>query len=219
VRWCSVALALAVGAVPLVAHGNEPAERVAIQRRKYNLAHEVRLSLGVMPLDPYQKGWSGSVGYTLHLTDFVAWELLQVGGALLTSSSLREKLVNELGVPPEDFAAPRLFVTTGIELTPFYGKQTLLNRNIAHQALLFGLHAGVFFGDRGNLGDTFADPRPVVGAGLGYRFFLGELTSVRADVRYFLAFRRAVRPGESFELDDALMLNLSFSLNLWRDDA
>lgn len=197
----------------------EPDDRVAIQRRKFLMAHELRLSLGSMPLDAFQKGWTASLSYTMHLNEYVAWEVAHATVALLSSTNLRDTLIATFAVPPEDFAAPRFMLTSGLELTPFYGKQAFLNDEITHQGLFMGAYGGVMFGDRESFGDTLGDLRPAAGLGIGYRMFLSKLVSVRFDARGFGALRRAVRTNEQVELEAVLFLSLSGSLNLWRDDA
>jgi len=214
-----LALAASLGAAGPVLAQDEAPERVAIQERKYRLFHEVRAGLGAMPLDAYQKGWSFSLSYTYHFNDFVSWEVAQITAAALTSTNLRDSLIDQFSVPPEDFSAPRLMITSGLEVAPLYGKQALMNDQILHHALLGGLHAGLVFGDRGTFGDTLTDLRPAVGLGLGYRLHATKLISVRFDVRDFITFRRAIRANESFEVENVLLLNLSVGFNLWRDDA
>ncbi|MEM7677134.1 MAG: outer membrane beta-barrel domain-containing protein [Myxococcota bacterium] len=221
-RW--IPLAFVAGGVLfapdiMAAPNDGPSNREAIQRRKYDLNHELRLSLGSMPLDAYQKGWSVSLGYTLHLNDYLAWELIQITGALLSSTDLRDELIDFFAVPEEDFAAPRLMVTTGIELAPFYGKQTVLNDRISHQQLLVGAYAGFAFGDRGDIGATLEDFRPLVGAGIGYRVFVSQSLSLRIDARDFVAFRRAIRNNESFKVENILLLTLSASFGFGGDGA
>lgn len=215
-----VAALVATIALPLVARAQEGDEddRVAIQRRKYQMAHELRLSIGTMPVDPFQKGWSGSLSYSVHFGDF-AWEVFQVTGAYLTSTDLRDDLIDTFAIPPEDFAAPRFMATTGFEITPFYGKQAVFNDTVVHQAFLIGLYGGVVFGDRETLPKTFEDLRPIAGLGLGWRIFTSKATSLRIDARDFASFRRAIRQTEKFEVENVLLITLSISFNIWRDDA
>lgn len=215
-----VATLVATIALPFIARAEEGDEedRVAIQRRKYQMAHELRLSVGTMPVDPFQKGWSGSLSYAVHFGD-IAWEVFQVTGAYLTSTDLRDDLIDTFAIPPEDFAAPRFMATTGLEVTPFYGKQAVFNDAVVHQSFLVGLYGGVVFGDRETLGKTFADVRPVAGLGLGWRIFATKTTSVRLDARDFVSFRRAIRQNEKFDVENVLLVTLSISFNMGRDDA
>jgi hypothetical protein len=213
----SIAL-LAMPGLARAADDEGDGERAAIQRLKYKMAHELRLSLGAMPVDPFQKGWSGSLSYTVHF-DYVAWEVFQVTGALLTSTDLRNELIDTFAIPPEDFAAPRFAATTGLEVTPFYGKQALVNDLILHQSFIVGIHGGAVFGDRESITKTLTDARPAIGAGLGWRFFLDKTFSLRIDARDFAAFRRAVRQNEKFDVENVLLVTLSISINMGRDDA
>ncbi len=194
-------------------------ERVAIQERKFQLFHEVRGGVGAMPLDAFQKGWTFSLSYTYHFNNYLSWEVAQFTGAYLTSTNLRDSLIDQFAVPPEDFSAPRLMATTGLEFSPFYGKQAILNDSILHHALLGGIYTGLVFGDRGTFGDTLTDLRPAVGLGLGYRLYNTKLLSMRLDVRNFVTFRRPIRDNESFEAENVLIMSLSLGFNLWRDDA
>ena len=194
------------------------APRVAIQRPKYQMAHELRLALGVMPLDAFQKGYTGSLSYTLHF-GYVAWEVFQVTAAHLTSTDLRDELIDTFAIPEDDFNAPRFMATTGIEIAPIYGKQAFLNDDVFHQGVLLGVHAGVIFGDRGKLSETLSDLRPAVGAGIGYRLFLSKTVSARIDFRDFISFRRAIQANDRAEVENVLLITGSISMNLWRDDA
>src|SRR5687768_15470856 len=104
-KLVAIAVLAATSLLPLSATAEEP-ERQAIQRKKYVMAHELRLSLGAMPVDPFEKGWSASLAYTVHF-DYVAWEIFQLTGALLTSTDLKNDLIDTFAIPPEDFRAPR----------------------------------------------------------------------------------------------------------------
>ncbi|MBK8009891.1 MAG: outer membrane beta-barrel domain-containing protein [Deltaproteobacteria bacterium] len=193
--------------------------RVAIQERRYNMAHEFSFSFGSMPLDPFQKGWTGGFSYTLHLSDYVAWEMLNAKVALLSSTDLRDELIDTFAVSEDDFAAPKFMVTTGVEFSPIYGKMAFLNDTSIHQAAFVGAHAGLVFGDRYSISETLKDFRPAAGIGVGYRIMFSKLTSLRIDFRDFLAFRRAIRSNESVQIENILLITGAISFNLWRDDA
>ena len=59
-------------------------------------------------------------------------------GALLTSTDLKNELIDTFAIPPDNFAGPRLALTTGLEVAPFYGKQAVFNGTIVHQGWLSG---------------------------------------------------------------------------------
>lgn len=190
---------------------------VAVQKRKFQMGNELRLAVGVLPVDPYQKGYSASLSFTRHLNDYWAWEIFQVTGILLDSTGLREELIDVFARDPDEFAAPRFMATTGLELTPLYGKWAFLNKGSVHNSLIIGGYAGVIFGDRGEITETLADPRPSVGPGLGYRIFFSRAWSARVDWRTFASFRPAVVDSEEFSVDLVMLVTLSMSLNFGVD--
>src|SRR5688572_25941600 len=120
----------------------------AIQKRKHSLGHEFTLSVGSMPVDPFEKGWTAGLSYTVHFSQPWSWELVNATAALLVPTALRDNLIGNFGRRPEEFAAPRAMLTTGIAVTPLYGKLAFLDGMIIHQALFAGVHAGVIFGSR-----------------------------------------------------------------------
>ncbi len=183
------------------------------------MAHEIALTFGAMPLDPFQKSLIANLSYTVHTDSYISWEVFRVTGAYLTSTNLRNELINTFAIPPEDFAAPRFMVTTGLEVTPIYGKLVFLNDAVVHQSLFAGIYGGVIFGDRQSFSSTLQDLRPAGGLGLGYRVFLTKTLSLRLDVRDFLSFNRAIRANEKFEEQNVLSITAGFSFNFWRDDA
>jgi hypothetical protein len=217
-KLAAIAALAATSVFPLFAFAEEKEDRVAIQRKKYVMAHELRLSLGALPVDPFEKGWSASLAYTIHF-DYVAWELFQLTGALLTSTDLKNDLIDTFAIPPEDFRAPRFAATTGLEIAPFYGKQALFNDTIVHQNLLLGVYGGVAFRDPAEIAESANALRPVAGAGIGWRFFVDDVVSIRIDVRDFAEFRGPLRANEKFDVHNLLLLTLSASFNLGRDDA
>jgi outer membrane beta-barrel protein len=205
--------------------GRDTAPRIAIQRQKFKMAHEIGLSFGIMPLDAFQKSLTANLSYTIHTDSYISWEVFRVTGATLTSTNLRNELINTFAISPEDFAAPRFMATTGLEVTPIYGKLVLLNDIVVHQAFFAGAYGGVIFGDRhnrdgsSNLSKSFSDSRPAGGLGLGYRLFLSKSWSFRIDARDFISFKRAIQQNERFESENVLSITAGFSLNFWRDDA
>src|SRR5262245_36872704 len=183
------------------------------------MAHELSLSVGSLPLDAFQRGWGLGLAYTIHFDSGVSWEVVHVLGAALTSTDLRDELIDTFAIPPSDFNAPRFMATSGVELSPIYGKQVFLNDTVVHQAVFVGMHAGVIFGDRGELAETLKDLRPALGIGVGYRVFLTKTFSVRVDARAFWSWRRAIKEHDRADFENVLLLSAAISLNFWRDDA
>ncbi|MGF1511738.1 MAG: hypothetical protein ACFB9M_19760 [Myxococcota bacterium] len=229
-RFGFVAAALFLGSTHS-AHAQEQSayDKLAIQKRKYQLANELRFSVGALPADPYRKGFSVTLAYTRHLNDFLAWEIVSVSGAILTRTDLTDELVEVFGAQPtsSEFAAPRFIATTGVEFTPLYGKWSFLNGRQVNHAFSVGGHAGVIFGNRTteeepsldeiDIGRTLTDIRPSVGPALAYRLYFNQNWSARIDTRLFASFRPPFEDGDDFQVDAVLLINLGISYNFGAD--
>lgn len=212
-----LALALTWSATSHAQSDTSAYQGVAVQKRKFQMGNELRLAVGTLPVDPYQKGFSGSLSFTRHLNDYWAWEIFQVTGILLTSTDLRDELIDVFAREPNEFAAPRFMATTGFELTPLYGKWAFLNDSIVHNSLILGAYGGVIWGDRGDISETLTDIRPSFGPGLGYRIFLSRAWSARVDWRTFASVRPEVVDSDDFGVDLVMLITLSMSWNFGVD--
>jgi len=237
---CTVLLAGAASSAQ--AQGLKSYDEVAVQKRKYQLANEIRLSVGALPIDPYRKGFAGSLSYTRHFNQLVAWEVVHASFSLLTRTDLTDELLNSFGANPESnrFAAPRMILTTGVELTPLYGKWALLNDGQIHHAFIVGGYGGVIFGNRVaersfaisgfDVSRTLSDVRPSFGPGIAYRVYLNNAFSFRVDTRLLFSFRPdyGLDPtvvadpdtGEvpsQFGVDSVLLINLGLAWNFGAD--
>ena len=184
-----------------------------IQARKYSLGHELTLSFGSMPIDPFEKGWSAGLSYTVHFGPVWSWEIFNATAAYLVPTALRDDLIEGFGREPDEFAAPRAMITTGVVAAPLYGKVAFLDDTVLHHAFFVGLHAGVVFGSRQTIVDTLTDVRPSAGLGVGYRLFLSESVSMRIDVRDFVSFRRAFAANDPARFEQVLIVTVALALS------
>lgn len=181
-RALVVAVILAVPGIAMaqVEELENPGTVAAIQDRAYRMQHELNLSLGMLPLDAFTKGFYAQVSYTAHFTDSFAW---MVGRGAYSpkpfqvSTGLRDQLQRDFGVKDTnaDFNVVDFFVGSDLMWTPFYGKVSVLNKTVLHGevflllgATLFGFHANIF--------------RPGINFGGGVRLFASKWVSVRLDV-------------------------------------
>lgn len=235
---------LFAGAAPAVSAEASRYDEVAVQKQRYQLANELRLSLTSMPLDPFRKGYAGTLSFTKHFSQRLAVEFFHVSLALLDSTSLSDELINTFAVNPEadEFAAPRIVATAGVEYTPLYGKWALLNRRQVHHAFIVGGYGGVIFGNRVaensltsegfDVSRTLQDIRPSFGPGLAYRVYLSDAFSVRVDSRLLFSIRPdyglapnqssntdedAIDDGGGLDIDSVLLINLGIAWNFGAD--
>ena len=153
----------------------------AVQERAYRMMHEIDVSVGVLPLDPFSKGLFAQGSYTAHFTDFFAWQIARGGYSYTAKTSLRSQLERDFGQLPTAFEEIRFFVGSDVLFKPFYGKLSVVDKWVLHGELFFIVGVTVFNFNVPDdaLGRAF---RPGVNLGLGGRLFLSKVLSLRLDV-------------------------------------
>lgn len=200
---------LLVGLVGLVAasafaqDAEHPDAVSAIQERAYRMQHEVDLSVGVLPLDPFSKGLFAQAGYTAHFTDFFAWEVARGGYSYTVKTELRNQLERDFGTLPTAFDQIQFFLGTDVLFKPFYGKMAVGNRWVVHGEFFLLLGGSVYKYTQAT------DFRPGVTAGLGARVFLNKVLSLRLDVtENFLVSIR------DLNFTNVMSMSLSLGINI-----
>lgn len=183
---------------------------VVIQNRKFNMGHEFTLSAGVLPLDAFYKGLTGTFRYTLHFDDFQAWEIAGGTYSFNLETGLREQLRDNFGVQPDQKGLEQLdgFVETNYVLKPIYGKLSLFNRSLVYSEIFFnlGLAVAVFRGQ-----DFIFLPGPSFGAGI--RFFVWDWLSIRLDLRDYVLFNGVPILDPNGAIENVMSLNAGVSFN------
>jgi len=187
-----------------------------VQKRLYDLDHEISLGWALLPLDAYYKGYGVQIGYTIHFNEIWALELFRIGWSYNLDTKLKNKLIDQIpDVSPSEFPAVVLWENTNLLFKFFYGKQSFLNRTVIHFEL-FATAGGAF---------VFRNPYPLwdgdfhnanyefgVNGGFGARFWLTPRWSLRVDLRdtvVLLTFNRG-----SFPLKNIALVGLTFGVNL-----
>lgn len=154
-----------------------PPPLAAIQKRKFELAHELSLHAGGLPSDPFYKGLTATVGYTWHATHWLAWEVAQVTYSYNLDTNLKKEVRRFRAVADDEFPEIEWIAASHLVLKPFYGKQALFNTDVLH--LEGYLQAGPVAVKRSDLPEM---PAFGVDAGVGVRLWLGHNASIRADL-------------------------------------
>lgn len=179
-----------------------------VQNRKYRLEHEFSVHAGMLPVDAFYKGYILGGSYGWHLNDL--WAIQLQGNYLLNVvTSLREKLENNFGEPPQKFAEIKMYGTAGALFKPFYGKFSFFNDQQVYGELYFsalGVVARMEGGKATEEEPSGKGPRMAFGGapGFGLRGFLNEYFSVRFDFHTMILFSA----GE-IHVPIALTLNLA----------
>lgn len=166
----------------------------AVQNRLYRNEHELDLSVGVLPVDPFTKGVTFGGGYAWHFSDLVAAEA-HFFYLKNISTDLRDKLENNFAIPPSMFARLTMYGTVGGLFKPIYGKLSFLNKALVYGEFYLSLAAVVARMDGGT--KTEEEPqgkglRMAYGGapGFGIRGYLWKYISMRIDFRWMLLYSR-----------------------------
>ncbi|MEM6731012.1 MAG: hypothetical protein AAF658_05625 [Myxococcota bacterium] len=111
------------------------AQDQVIQNRKYDLTNELSVLGGGFFVDPYYKGYTVTLAYTLHLNDFWAWEVVNGTYSFNAITSLQDEVQRVAfaqGQIPPVFPEIQWMVTSRLLLKPLYGKQAVFNTEVIH---------------------------------------------------------------------------------------
>lgn len=215
-RSALVALVIACGlgaAAPAAAQYDDEevgGYAVVIQNRKFQMGHELTLSGGLLPLDAFYKGFTGTFRYTLHFDDFQAWEIAGGTYSLNLETGLKRQLRENFGVQPDSKGLEQLdgIVETNYVLKPIYGKLSLFNRMLIYSEIFFstGLAVAVYRGQ----GFLFL-PGPSFGTGI--RFFVSDWLSIRFDIRDYVLFNSVPLVDPNYSIENSLFLGAGLSFN------
>ncbi len=183
-------LALALVPCSAMAEEEEFKEKSAygpIQKRVYEMGHEISIGWAYLPLDPYYKGYGASLAYTIHFNHLLALELFRVGFSWNVDTELKTKLIDQMpDISPAEFPAVIFFENTNLLFKLLYGKQTFLNRTVLHYELFITAGAAMAFRNPFNFDNLDMDNARFdfgVNAGVGFRFWLSPSWSLRVDIR------------------------------------
>ncbi len=185
-----------------------------IQRRVYDVNHEIGLGFSYLPLDPYYKSYGVALGYTYHFNSFFALELFRVGAFIPIDTSLKTKVIQTVPEAAEKFRSITLFENTNVLFRMLYGKQSFLNRAVLHFELFGTLGGSLLFYTQEALWKKSSSRRLDLGAsfGLGFRFWFNPTWSVRADVQDMISLMDI--SGASIPLDSNILIGLGIAWNL-----
>ena len=163
-----------------------------IQERRFRPQHELSLAVGYLPLGALTKGVTGSIGYTLHLDDHLAWRMAEVGVSSGVKSSIRKDLQNNYGTPDREFEEPVLLVTSELIWQALYGRESLFNRGVVWTGTTVHLGGGGVM----LRSDTQSKLRPAAVIGLGMKLYVDESLALRLEVRDMLVVKELTLPDQ-----------------------
>lgn len=207
--------------------GSIPNEEVVVVQRKYtrkNWRHEFSpISVGGVPFGTVRRTLSAGGSYTLHANDWLGLELFNFTYTKNFFSSFTDDInlgqlnggndCNAGGGRPcvrPDFQKLLYFLTTGVQLTPFYGKVSTFSRWIAYVEPYFTLGLG--------LAKTETDQYLTYYPGVGIRAYFKEWFSMKLEFRDYMYTEKTVNrdqggnPTTAFRNNYSVMVAFSFWL-------
>jgi outer membrane beta-barrel protein len=175
-------------------------EHAVVQKRRYALGQELHLALGSLPVDAFYKGFTATVGYTVHLNNTWALELGEFTYALNVDTKLRDEV---LRFRQAEFPEVQWVAASRLVFKPLYGKQALFNTSVVYVEGYAQLGATIL-----KRTDAERKLRPGTDLGVGVRLWLQEGLSMRLELGEMIYFA-----GRRNGFDHALTLRgaLAFS--------
>lgn len=155
---------------------------VAIQNKANYLDSDLSIHMGVLPSDAFNKGLTFGLSYSKFITQYKAWEIVNIQGSINLETSLKKDFL-DLNVDVEDNAFGgeldpiNLVITTNYVYTPFYSKSLLFNTTVINSETSFVAGIGaVKFKKYGF--------QPLVNVGMYSRYYTNIGKSWKFDFRW-----------------------------------
>lgn len=170
--------------------GSIPYEEVVVVQRKYTRKqwrHEFTpITFGGIPFGTVRRTLFAGASYTLHANDWLGIELFNFAYSKNFFSSFSSDInankdparANSQPNIKPDFQKLLYFMTSGVQITPFYGKVSTFSRYIAYVEPFFSLGVG--------LAKTETDSYLAYFPGIGVRAFFKEWFSMKLEFRDYL---------------------------------
>jgi outer membrane beta-barrel protein len=191
--------------------GQIPNEEVVVVQRKFTRKqwrHEISpVGFGGVPFGTYRRTLLGSASYTLHANDWLGLELFNFSyNKNFFSSFINDINSNKTGGPDAYLYYQKLlyFVTTGVQITPFYGKVSTFSRWLAYMEPYFTAGLGI--------AKTETNTYLAVYPGIGMRTFFTEWFSMRLEFKDYMYNEKQVDGSSQMRNNYAVTLALSFWL-------
>jgi len=194
--------------------GSIPDEEVLVVQRKFTRKewrHEISpLNFGGIPFGTVRRTMTSGGSYTLHLKDWFAWEGLNFNFSKNFFTSFTDDINSASGTKLRpDPQRILYFLTTGVQLTPIYGKMSTLSKWIAYVEPYFGIGGGI--------AKTETDSYFTFYPAIGMRVFFREWFSMKFELRDYMYTEQTIDPQTqnrtpTFRNNYAVGLSLSFWL-------
>lgn len=190
---CGLVFAPLVSAAAEETGYGEGGKVYAVQKKGYQLKHELYGAVGVLPMDAMYKGVTIGGGYTYHFSHHFAWEAIQFTYSNNIDTGLKKDLQNIFDAEVTSFREVQFLANSNVVFVPLYGKMTWLNRHVVQMEFYLTAGPGIAqYKESVRTGrEGFAEDTQYYFSGnfgIGLRFFINHQFSVRLDMRDYMNF-------------------------------
>jgi hypothetical protein len=156
---------------------------VAIQPRKYSMNNSLLLTVGHIPTDSFNKGYSFTAGYRKALANYITWDVFSFSHIMNKETALKGDIQN-LGITIKNVGLggrldyPRQIYMTGLHYAPMYSKSLVFNETLTYS------ETSLFLGT-GTLNFNEIGHKPMIAPGLATRIYMGPNTALNGYFRYY----------------------------------
>jgi hypothetical protein len=148
--------------------------------------HEIALSVGAYPFNPYYLGFEGSASYTYYFDESWAWEVVHGTYVFPVNKDLQNELA-DLGYTPQQVNHLNFLVSTSAEYIFAYGKALFFKDAIRYFRASGLLGAGIAGED--------LDTKLAINQGLKFEFYVASSFSWKLEVRNSFTFGKSGSNG------------------------
>jgi outer membrane beta-barrel protein len=204
--------ALACGVGLMLSAGSWADEQTVsvVQEKIYDRDHEIGFQLGYIPDDDFYQSFPLGGNYLYHFDDHLAWEVVRAQWSINTDRDIKDRLIQDYAVVPEEFDALQYLVHTSLVIKPTYGKDSIWNAGILNHEGFLSVGIGFAGYERDySFGPSTTERAISLAFGLGRKYFISQSLSVNLELRDYLIFK-----DEATENNIYLGLGLAYRFNM-----
>lgn len=181
-----------------------------VQEKIYDRDHELGVLLGYIPDDDFHQSFPLGINYLYHFDDHFAWEVVRGQWSFNTDRDIKDQLVTDYAVEPEEFDQLQYLLHTSLVIKPTYGKDSIWNSGILNHEGYLSVGVG-FAGYKRDysFGPSTTERALSLAFGVGRKYFISQSLSLNLEVRDYVIFK-----NEATENNVYLGLGLAYRFNM-----
>jgi len=161
-----------------------------VQERIYDRDHEVGVLLGYIPDDNFHQSFPLGMNYIYHFDDHFAWEVARGQWAFNLDRDIKDQLVDEYSVEPEEFDELQYLLHTSFMIKPTYGKDSIWNSGVInHEGYLSAGIGLAGYKTEYSFGPSTTETALSLSFGAGRKYFISQSMSINLEVRDLVIFK------------------------------